>query len=140
MPIVVEVIAEAEFDAWIDDQRLAMALASETAVADRNRTWNMGEMLSRGEEVFLEHCATCHQPDGTGQAGKYPSLAGSPITTGVIEDHINRVMNGKADTEMQAWAPQLSDVDLAAVMTYERNAWGNNTGDLVQPMTVYLAR
>ena len=140
MPVVVEVIAEAEFDAWIDDQRLAMALASETAVADRNKTWNMGEMLSRGEEVFLEHCATCHQPDGTGQAGKYPSLAGSPITTGVIEDHINRVMNGKADTEMQAWAPQLSDLDLAAVMTYERNAWGNNTGDLVQPMTVYLAR
>jgi len=140
MPIVVEVIAEAEFDAWIADQRLAMALASETAVADRNKAWNMGEMLSRGEEVFLEHCATCHQSDGTGQAGKYPSLAGSPITTGVIEDHINRVMNGKADTEMQAWAPQLSDLDLAAVMTYERNAWGNNTGDLVQPMTVYLAR
>ena len=140
MPVVVEVIAEAEFDAWIDDQRLAMALASETAVADRNKSWNMGEMLSRGEEVFLEHCATCHQPDGTGQAGKYPSLAGSPITTGVIEDHINRVMNGKADTEMQAWAPQLSDLDLAAVMTYERNAWSNNTGDLVQPMTVYLAR
>ncbi len=140
MPIVVEVIAEAEFDAWIADQRLAMALASETAVADRNKAWNMGEMLSRGEDVFLEHCATCHQSDGTGQAGKYPSLAGSPITTGVIEDHINRVMNGKADTEMQAWAPQLSDLDLAAVMTYERNAWGNNTGDLVQPMTVYLAR
>ncbi len=140
MPVVVEVIPEAEFDSWMDDQRLAIALASETAVADRNRSWSMAELLPRGEAVFLEHCATCHQPEGTGQAGKYPALVGSPITTGAIEDHLNRVMNGKADTEMQAWAPQLSDVDLAAVMTYERSAWGNNTGDLIQPMTIYLAR
>ncbi len=140
MPLVVEVIAEEEFDSWIEDQRLAIALASETAVADRNRSWSMGELLPRGEEVFLEHCATCHQPEGTGQAGKYPALAGSPIATGAIDEHIDRVMNGKADTEMQAWAPQLSDVDLAAVMTYERSAWGNNTGDLIQPMTIYLAR
>ena len=140
MPVVVEVIPEAEFDSWIEEQRLAIALASETAVADRNKTWNMGELLPLGEEVFIEHCATCHQPDGTGQAGRYPALVGSPITTGAVADHITRVMNGKADTEMQAWAPQLSDVDLAAVMTYERNAWGNNTADLIQPMTVFLGR
>jgi len=140
MPVVVEVIPEAEFDGWIDEQRLAIALASETAVADRNRTWSMAELAPRGEEIFLEHCATCHQPQGTGQAGKYPALAGSEVTTGSIEEHIDRVMNGKADTEMQAWAPQLSDLDLAAVMTYERNAWGNNTADVIQPMTVYLAR
>jgi cytochrome c oxidase subunit 2 len=140
MPVVVEVIPETEFDSWIEEQRLAIALASETAVADRNKTWIMAELLPRGEEVFLEHCATCHEPEGTGQEGKYPALAGSSITTGIIEEHIARVMDGKADTEMQAWAPQLSDLDLAAVMTYERNAWGNNTGDLIQPMTVYLAR
>jgi cytochrome c oxidase subunit 2 len=140
MPLVVEVRPEAEFDSWIEEQRLAIALASETAVADRNKTWSMAELLPRGEEVFLEHCATCHQPEGTGQAGKYPALAGSPVTTGAIDEHINRVMNGKVDTEMQAWAPQLSDLDLAAVMTYERSAWGNNTGDLIQPMTIYLAR
>ena len=140
MPVVVEVIPEAEFDSWIEEQRLAIALASETAVADRNKTWIMAELLPRGEDVFLEHCATCHEPEGTGQEGKYPALAGSSITTGAIEEHIARVMDGKADTEMQAWAPQLSDLDLAAVMTYERNAWGNNTGDLIQPMTVYLAR
>ncbi|MCZ6828715.1 MAG: cytochrome c oxidase subunit II [Gammaproteobacteria bacterium] len=140
MPVVVEVKPEAEFDSWIEQQRLAIALASETAVADRNKTWSMAELLPRGEEVFLEHCATCHQPGGLGQAGRYPALAGSPITTGAIEKHIDRVMNGKADTEMQAWAPQLSDLDLAAVMTYERNAWGNNTADLIQPLTVYLTR
>lgn len=75
-----------------------------------------------------------------GQEGKYPALAGSPIATGAIADHLDRVMNGKADTEMQAWAPQLSDVDLAAVITYERNSWGNHTGDVIQPLTVYSAR
>ena len=140
MPIVVDVRPEAEFDGWIADQRLAMALASETAVADRNKNWTMAELLPMGEELFLEHCATCHQPDGMGQSGKYPALAGSEMTTGHIPDHLNRVMNGKADTEMQAWAPQLSDLELAAVITYERNAWGNDTGDIVQPMTVYQAR
>ncbi len=140
MPIVVEVRPEAEFDAWIADQRLAMALASETAVADRNKTWSMEELLPMGEEVFLEHCAACHQPDGMGQTGKYPALAGSEMTTGNIPDHLNQVMNGKADTEMQAWAPQLTDLEIAAVITYERNAWGNDTSDVVQPMTVYEAR
>jgi cytochrome c oxidase subunit 2 len=140
MPIVVEVRPEAEFDSWIADQRLAMALASETAVADRNKTWTMTELFPMGQEIFLEHCATCHQPNGLGQAGKYPALAGSEITTGNIQDHLNRVLNGKADTEMQAWAPQLSDLELAAVITFERNAWGNDTGDIVQPMTVYAAR
>ena len=62
------------------------------------------------------------------------------VTTGSIEDHLNRVMNGKAQTEMQAWAPQLTDLEIAAVITYERNSWGNDTGDVVQPMAVYSAR
>ena len=140
MPVVVEVRPEEEFDAWIEDQRLAMALASETAVADRNKTWSMEELMPMGEEVYISQCATCHQPNGTGQDGKYPALAGSEITTGDIAEHLNRVMNGKADTEMQAWAPQLSDLDLAAVITYERNSWGNDTSEVIQPMTVYTAR
>jgi cytochrome c oxidase subunit 2 len=100
----------------------------------------MPELLSIGEEVFIKHCATCHERDGMGQGSKYPALAGSAIATGVIEDHLNRVMNGLVDTEMQAWAPQLSDLDIAAVITYERNSWGNETGDIVQPITIYEAR
>ena len=75
-----------------------------------------------------------------GQTGKYPALAGSDMATGNIPDHLNQVMNGKADTAMQAWATQLSDLELAAVISYERNAWGNDTGDVIQPMTVYKAR
>ena len=140
MPVVVEVRPEAEFDKWIADQRLAMSLASETAVADRNKTWSMEELYPMGEEIYLAHCATCHQPDGMGQGIKYPALASSPIATGIVADHLNRVMNGKAETEMQAWAPQLSDLELAAVITFERNSWGNNMGDTVQPLTVYMAR
>jgi cytochrome c oxidase subunit 2 len=93
-----------------------------------------------GEAVYVEHCATCHQPNGTGKGGKYPALAGSEIATGGIADHLERVMNGKVDTEMQAWAPQLSDLEIAAVMTYERNSWGNDSGDIIQPLTVFEAR
>ena len=140
MPVVVEVRPEAEFDRWIAAQRQANALASGAAVAARNKEWTLAELLPLGEGTFLKHCATCHQPNGTGQVGKYPALAGSAIATGKTADHLNRVMNGKAGTEMQAWAPQLSDLELAAVISYERNAWGNNTADIVQPKTVYAAR
>ena len=140
MPIVADVRPEAEFDAWLEEQRLAASLAGEAAVAARAKTWSAQELMSIGEEVFIKHCATCHERDGMGQGTKYPALAGSAIATGVIEDHLNRVMSGLADTEMQAWAPQLSDLDIAAVITYERNSWGNDTGDIVQPITVYEAR
>ncbi len=140
MPVVVEVRPEEEFLSWIEDQRLANDLAGEAAVAARSRDWTMEELMPMGEAVFITHCATCHQPDGTGQGIKYPSLAGGVIPTGPVEAHLERVMNGLAETEMQAWAPQLSDLDLAAVITYERNAWGNDTGDVVQPLTVFSAR
>ena len=140
MPIVVEVRPEEEFDTWLTDQRVAMELAGEAAVAARSRNWSMEELIPMGEEVYLRHCATCHQPDGSGQGVKYPTLVGSEITTGSVADHLDRVMNGKADTEMQAWAPQLTDLEIAAVITYERNAFGNTTGDIVQPLTVYESR
>ncbi len=140
MPIVVDVRPEAEFDAWIESQRIAAELAGEAAVAARARTWTMNELLTIGEATFVKHCATCHERDGMGQGDKYPALSGSEIATGAIEDHLGRVMEGKADTEMQAWAPQLSDLEIAAVITYERNSWNNNTDDIIQPITVYEAR
>jgi len=140
MPVVVEVRPEAEFDKWIDDQLLARELASGQAVADRNRQWSMTELMPIGERVFLDHCATCHEPTGLGQGTTYPALAGGEIANGPLTTHIDRVMNGKAGTEMQSWAPQLSDRELAAVITYERNAWGNNTADVIQPKTIYAAR
>jgi len=140
MPIVAEVRPEEEFDAWIEEQRIAGELAGEAAVAARAKTWSMDELMPVGEQVFTKHCATCHERDGMGQGSKYPALNGSTITIGPIEDHLIRVMNGKTDTEMQAWAPQLSDLELAAVITYERNSWSNNTGDIIQPITIYESR
>jgi len=140
MPIVADVRPEDEFDAWIEEQRLAASLAGEAAVAARAKTWSMQELMTIGEEVFVKHCATCHERDGLGQGSKYPALAGSAIATGPIEEHLSRVMDGKTDTEMQAWAPQLSDLDIAAVITFERNRWANDTGDVVQPITIYEAR
>ncbi|MCS5583258.1 MAG: cytochrome c oxidase subunit II [Pseudomonadales bacterium] len=140
MPVVVEVRLEAEFDKWIDDQRLAKELSSGQAVADRNKTWTMEELMPIGEQVFLPHCATCHESTGVGQGVTYPALAGGEIPNGPLEVHIDLVMNGKGGTEMQSWAPQLSDRELAAVITYERNAWGNSTNDVVQPKTIYATR
>jgi len=140
MPVVVEVRPEAEFEKWIEDQLLARQLASGQAVADRSKTWAMAELMEIGEHVFVTHCATCHESDGLGQGATYPALAGGEIPGGPLAVHIDRVMNGKVDTEMQAWAPQLSDRELAAVITYERNAWGNATADIIQPITIYAAR
>ncbi len=140
MPVVVEVRLEAEFDKWIDDQRLAKELSSGQAVADRNKTWTMEELMPIGEQVFLTHCATCHESTGVGQGVTYPALAGGEIPNGPLEVHIDLVMNGRGGTEMQSWAPQLSDRELAAVITYERNAWGNSTTDVVQPKTIYATR
>ena len=140
MPIVVEVQEEADFDQWLEDQRLAIELASGQAVADRARTWTMAELMEIGEQVYVEHCATCHELDGAGQGSTYPALAGGEIPNGPMEAHMDRVLNGLADTEMQAWAPQLSDLEIAAVITYERNSFGNETADLVQPITIFEAR
>ena len=140
MPIVVEVQAEADFDQWLEDQRLAIELASGQAVADRAKTWAMTELMEIGEQVFVDHCATCHELDRSGQGSTYPALAGGEIPNGPMEAHIDRVLSGAADTEMQAWAPQLSDLEIASVITYERNAFGNETADLVQPITIYESR
>ena len=140
MPVVVEVVPAEEFNTWIEDQRIAMELAGDAAVAARGRDWSMEELMPMGEAVYLQHCATCHQPDGSGQGIKYPPQAGSLISTGPVEVHIDRVLNGVVDTEMQSWAPQLSDLDIAAVITYERNAFGNDMGDLVQPLAIYNSR
>ena len=140
MPVVVEVLPEEEFLAWIEDQRIAGELAGEAAVAARSRDWSMEELVPMGQEVYMDHCATCHMPDGSGQGIWYPALAGGVVPNGPVETHIDTVMNGVADTEMQAWAPQLSDLEIAAVITYERNALGNSMGDIVQPLTIFNAR
>ena len=94
------------------------------------------ELMAEGEKVYAGTCAACHQLTGAGLPGAFPSLIASPIVTGPVADHINLVLHGKAGTAMAAFGTQLSWQQLAAVITYERNAWGNDTGDTVQPADI----
>ena len=138
MPIVVNAVSEDEFKAWLAEQQAAKAAAAAEAATDK--TWSLDELMSRGEQVYTKVCAACHQVNGQGIPPTFPALAGSAIATGDIAAHLDIVLNGKAGTAMQAFGPQLNDLELAAVITYERNAWGNDAGDMVQPADIAAAR
>ena len=132
MPIVVKVVGQDEYDLWVEKQK-SMAIAS----ADRaNKIWNKAELMMRGKHVYHAFCVACHQANGRGIPGTYPALAGSKIATGPLDAHIDIVVNGKPGTAMQAFGAQLNAADIAAVISFERNAFGNNTGDIVQPSKI----
>jgi cytochrome c oxidase subunit II len=136
MPIVVEAVTEAEFDTWLGDQKRLADEAAAIAKAALSETLPLEELMARGEQVYMANCAACHQPNGAGLPGAFPSLIKSPLINGPVMDHINIVVNGKAGTAMQAFGKQLTAKDIAAVVTYERNAWGNDSGDAVQAADV----
>ncbi|VAX01615.1 Cytochrome c oxidase polypeptide II [hydrothermal vent metagenome] len=137
MPIVVKVVEEAEYTAWVGKQKADMAAAD----AASDKTFTMAELMKKGEKAYNTSCSGCHQINGAGLAPTFPALVGSKIATGPMKDHIDMVMNGsKANPMMAAYAAQLNNLELAAIITYERNAWGNNTGDLVQPSEIKAAR
>ncbi|NIA01398.1 MAG: cytochrome c oxidase subunit II [Planctomycetia bacterium] len=136
MPIVVIAKNEADYQAWVTDQKSQM----DAAAAGADREWAMAELMERGEKAYNTSCAACHQATGAGVPGAFPALKGSAIATGAKDAHMAMVMNGKPGTAMAGFAAQLNDIDLAAIITYERNAWGNNTGDLVQPSEIKAAR
>lgn len=142
MPIVVVAKTPEEFDSWIqaEGERLAKLKAAEQELLSMQMT--MSEAMTMGEKVYQGYCAACHQPTGTGLPGVFPALKGSKMATdpGQKVDHLNIVLNGKAGTAMQAFGKQLSLQEIAAVITYERNAWDNNTGDLVQAADVQAAK
>jgi len=132
MPIVVEAVSREDFAVWISRLRMEMASESEEA----RRLWSLEELMAHGKDVYATQCASCHQSDGEGLAPAFPALAGSEVATGPIEDHIEVVLHGVNGTAMQAWGNMLSETDIAAALTYTRNAFGNETGDLVQPRTI----
>jgi cytochrome c oxidase subunit 2 len=138
MPIVVNVVSADEYDSWVVAQKAASEKAAAEASSDK--TWTKDELYARGEAVYNTNCAACHQVNGEGLAGVFPGLKGSKMVMEDIPGHIDVVLNGKAGTAMAAWGAQLNDLELAAVITYERNAWGNNTGDAVQPVDVKESR
>ena len=133
MPIVVEAVPLAEYQAWVGEQRVAAEKEKELTEKD----WTMDELMARGEQNYQSACAACHQADGSGLPPAFPALRGSQIATGDIDGHLDIVVNGKRGTAMQAFGEQLSEVDIAAIITYERNAWGNKVGDMVTPKQVF---
>ncbi len=136
MPVVVEAKTPEDYAKWLAEQKAKMA----AVVEDPNKVYTLDEMKSKGEKVFTSHCAACHQASGMGIPGAFPALNGSKIATGDKAAHIDRVMNGKPGTAMAAFAAQLSDTEIAAVVTYERNAWNNHTGDVIQPSEIKALR
>lgn len=137
MPVVVEVKSQADYDKWMAAQKAKLAAVT----MDPNKTYSLDELKAHGEKVYMTHCAACHQPTGAGMPPTFPALTGSPVATGPKAAHIDIVMNGgKKNPAMPAWAKQLNDVDLASVITFERNALGNHTGDMVQPAEIKALR
>lgn len=134
MPIVVNAVSQEDFDKWV----VAQKQKSAAEASNVNKVWSKDELMAKGKQVYAQ-CGACHGPNGEG-VGPFPKLAGSKLATGPVADHLNIVIKGKPGTAMQAFGPQLSDADIAAVVTYERNAFGNNKGDLVQPAQVKAAR
>ena len=136
MPIVVDARSESDYNDWVT----AELAAAEAAASSADREWEMGELMERGQGVYATYCVACHQGNGEGIPGIFPSLVNTPMILEDMEAHVDIVLNGKEGTAMQAFSNQLNDADLAAVITYERNAWGNDTGDVIQPSTIRSMR
>ena len=132
MPVVVEVKSKADYDTWLGERKAEAAKLKELT----SKEWTLQELVERGDKVYHTTCVACHQAEGQGLPPMFPALKGSKIATGPKEDHLSIVFHGKPGTAMAAFGKQLSEVDIAAVVTYERNAWGNNKGDMVTPKDV----
>lgn len=133
MPIVVQAMEQSDYDAWLAGKKQEMALAAAEAAKSLDATLPLDELMTIGEEVYAGRCAVCHQANGEGITGAFPAIAGSAVaTTGDVSIHISKIVDGVNGTAMQSFANQLTDKEIAAVVTYQRNAWGNETGDAVQ--------
>ncbi len=136
MPVVVEAKPEAEFQAWLANEKAQRALAAQQEAALLEQTLSKEELMATGERVYMAYCAACHQPTGLGLQGVFPALKGSAMVTGDLQAHIAIIMDGRPGTAMQAFAKQLSLKEVAGVITYKRNSWGNDTGEVIQPSQI----
>nr|WP_229801931.1 cytochrome c oxidase subunit II [Halioglobus japonicus] len=131
MPIVVNVVSKEEYAEWLGGKQTEAAQIKELMA----KTFTLDELMEQGKAVYDRNCLACHGAAGEGGVGT--AIAGSPIATGELGGHLDVGINGVPGTAMQAFGPQLNDVDMAAVITYQRNAFGNNMGDMVQPIDVF---
>ena len=140
MPIEVHVLSQEKYAAWVAEQQGKLAAMQE----DPSKAWTLAELKARGEKVYAANCVACHQANGKGLPPTFPSLDGSKVVLGPKEGQIHTVLNGVQrdgkQTPMAAWGKQLSDTDIAAVITFTRNSWGNSTGEAVQPAEVRAGR
>lgn len=158
MPIVVEALPPEKYAAWLQEQKVAVAAAA----AGAGKTYTLEDLKAHGEKVFAANCVLCHQANGQGLPGAFPPLINGAafaaaeqltaplaergfwkdgkIVLGSKEKHLDIVMHGISGSAMQAFDKQLSDLDIAAVITYERNSWGNQTADVIQPLEVKALR
>lgn len=140
MPIVVEVKSAEDYAQWVKEQKAAMA----SATVDPNKVWTQDELVAKGKEVFSSTCVACHQANGEGIPGTFPALNGdTKYVLAPMKDQILTVLNGHPGTAMAAFRDQLDDVQLAAVVTYTRNAWdnaGKGPDPLVLPSDVKALR
>jgi len=135
MPIHVKVVSAEDYSKWVDGKKKEMAAKAD----DPSKVWELPALVARGEKVYNANCAACHKADGSG-AGPIKALVGSPVV--LSEDKLAQVkvlLNGQNNGTMPAWK-QLSDTEIAAVITYTKNSWSNKTGQAVQPAEVLAAR
>ncbi|PWB57191.1 MAG: cytochrome c oxidase subunit II [Betaproteobacteria bacterium] len=158
MPIVVVAKAPEEYAAWVKEQKAKSPQAAApaqvaaaapgssstgavatTAAEDPNKKWTLDELKAAGEKVYAANCVACHQPTGKGMPPAFPALDGSKVVNGPKAAQLALVLHGKQGTAMASFA-RLSDSELAGVITYTRNSWGNKTGEAIQPAEVKAAR
>jgi len=139
MPIVVDVVSQEDYDKWAAEQAQGLSAAAD----DPNKEWTKEELVARGNEVYTANCVACHQAQGQGIPGTFAALDGGPIVVGPMKEQILTVLNGHPGTAMAAFRDQLNDVEIASVITYTRNAWGNagkGEDPVVQPSDVKALR
>jgi cytochrome c oxidase subunit 2 len=133
MPIVVNVVSQEDYTKWVAQKTKEMSSTAD----DPTKVYALAEQMDRGAKVYAANCAACHQPNGKG-AGTFPALDGSKVVNGPKEGQYNILLNGKG--AMPKWAGVISDGDIAAVITYTRNSWGNKMGDTVQTQDIVTTR
>ncbi len=132
MPIVVEAVSREEYDAWVAEQREETARVAHEAA----RLWTREELMDHGANVYQAQCAACHQADGSGLEPAFPALARDGAPTGELREHMEIVLHGREGTAMTGFGERLQPQDIAAALTYTRNAWSNGDGEVVQPSTI----
>ena len=132
MPIVVEAVSPEAFRAWVAGQRQDLAQSAHEAA----RLWTRDELMERGQNVYQAQCASCHQADGLGLEPAFPALVRDGAPTGDLETHLYTVLNGREGTAMAGFRDRLQPQDIAAALTYARNAWSENLGEVIQPSTI----